>query len=240
MRYRRLYPWQLLTARHDVALATRLPIDVDEAAIGRDCETILREQELRAHFNVHHTGGWSTISLVAANGDPREDRRPKNAIYLKTPVLESSPAVDRFLDRLEADKERVRLMRLTPGDRIHWHRDEGASVDRRFVRVHLPVFTNDGSRSQISHVDTPWRPGALWYGDFSFPHRAHNGGNTDRVILVIDLVVNDWVRSLFPDAVHDQAATRERLRRRIEPLLRAYSIRFHVDRVVRRRPAPAA
>lgn len=39
--------------------------------------------------------------------------------------------------------------------------------------------------------------GEAWYIDFNLPHRLYNGGSADRIHLVIDCVVNDWMRSLF-------------------------------------------
>ncbi len=42
--------------------------------------------------------------------------------------------------------------------------------------------------------------GAVWYLRLSDPHRAANRGATDRVHLVIDAVVNDWMRQLLDSA----------------------------------------
>jgi hypothetical protein len=39
--------------------------------------------------------------------------------------------------------------------------------------------------------------GECWYNDFNLPHSVANHGTTDRVHLVIDCVLNDWLRALF-------------------------------------------
>jgi hypothetical protein len=39
--------------------------------------------------------------------------------------------------------------------------------------------------------------GEGWYLNLSLPHRVENNGTTDRVHLVIDYVVNEWMRSLI-------------------------------------------
>jgi hypothetical protein len=43
--------------------------------------------------------------------------------------------------------------------------------------------------------------GSCWYLRLSDPHRVANRGETDRVHLVIDAAVNDWVASLFAAAM---------------------------------------
>jgi hypothetical protein len=47
--------------------------------------------------------------------------------------------------------------------------------------------------------------GECWYLDLSQPHRLHNRGKTDRIHLVIDCVVNDWLRSIIPFEILKQA-----------------------------------
>jgi hypothetical protein len=41
------------------------------------------------------------------------------------------------------------------------------------------------------------KEGECWYMNFNLPHSIHNKSNSDRVHLVIDAVVNDWVQQLF-------------------------------------------
>jgi hypothetical protein len=41
-------------------------------------------------------------------------------------------------------------------------------------------------------------PGRLYYVNFSKLHYVRNDGDTDRLHLVLDLEVNDWLRSIFP------------------------------------------
>ena len=42
----------------------------------------------------------------------------------------------------------------------------------------------------------PLKAGELWYMRLSDPHSVHNNGQTERIQLSIDVVVNDWIRSL--------------------------------------------
>src|SRR5581483_5774054 len=119
---------------------------------------------------------------------------------------------------------RVRLMQLLPGERVLWHFDSSESIDRANARVHVPIVTNAGVRFQISHEDCRWRPGELWYGDFSFPHRLHNTGSEGRIHLVLDLKVTDVVRSLFPREFLDSVKQRARLRGLVQAMVGLYTL----------------
>jgi hypothetical protein len=44
------------------------------------------------------------------------------------------------------------------------------------------------------------KPGEAWYLRLSDPHAVANRGSSDRVHLVLDLVVNDWLTGFFDDA----------------------------------------
>jgi hypothetical protein len=45
------------------------------------------------------------------------------------------------------------------------------------------------------------QPGECWYLNFDLPHRVQNLGATDRVHLVVDCQVNDWLRAMIASAV---------------------------------------
>ena len=41
------------------------------------------------------------------------------------------------------------------------------------------------------------QPGECWYINANLLHRVSNKGVTDRIHLVVDCLVNDWLRDLF-------------------------------------------
>jgi hypothetical protein len=59
------------------------------------------------------------------------------------------------------------------------------------------VATNPEVEFYVSGERIVMREGEAWYINFNLPHRIYNGGGTDRIHLVIDCEVNDWVRSVF-------------------------------------------
>ena len=45
-------------------------------------------------------------------------------------------------------------------------------------------------------------PGEVWFVDVSRPHSVANHGETPRVHLVLDCVVNEWVNTLLTSEAH--------------------------------------
>jgi hypothetical protein len=160
----------------------------------------------------YHDRGWSAIGLISHEGNPHELKWLPGK-YVKTPVLTLAPYLESIIDSFQCDKQRVRLMALQPGKNIYWHYDGSESIDTNInARLHIPIITNPGVQFQICHEDQIWRPGELWYGDFSFPHRLRNGGRAERIHLVLDLKVSDYVTSLFPPSFLEQKERRRRAR----------------------------
>jgi hypothetical protein len=51
------------------------------------------------------------------------------------------------------------------------------------------------------------RPGECWYLRLSEPHRVDNDGHDERVHLVFDARVNDWLRGLLAAGEWGRAAS---------------------------------
>jgi mannose-6-phosphate isomerase-like protein (cupin superfamily) len=73
------------------------------------------------------------------------------------------------------------------------------------VRLHIPVVTNPEVEFVLNGVRVEMKEGECWYHNFNLPHRVANRGTVDRVHLVLDCVLNDWLREVLLSA--DAAAT---------------------------------
>lgn len=206
------YPWQLYTRLAGVQLTAQLDGRYPVETLRAELAAVLSEYSPQQQFGQYHAGGWSGVALHAPDGNPLEDRDFPDAVYAKTPALELAPTMEQIIDSFPCAKRRVRLLELSPGRKVFWHRDFWHSVDSTQLRVHVPIITNDRVGFQISHQDCPWQPGELWYGDFTFPHRLQNGGDEGRVHLVIDLEVNGEVLGMLPESLLQQRAKRQRAR----------------------------
>jgi len=69
----------------------------------------------------------------------------------------------------------------------------------RLLRLHLPILTHPDVAFTIEGQRMNWKAGELWYGDFSRVHSVKNDSQIVRVHMVIDVQINDFVLSLFPE-----------------------------------------
>jgi hypothetical protein len=153
------------------------------------------------HFSGHyHDGGWSAIPLVSPGGRIDADglRHEENGKYEKTPILKHCPYMEEIIDSFKCPKQRIRLMKLESGKNVLEHTDPGDSWALGQARLHIPVVTHEDVHFILAGQRLIMKPGELWYCDFSKPHSVHNKSPIDRVHLVLDLEVNDWMRSIFP------------------------------------------
>jgi mannose-6-phosphate isomerase-like protein (cupin superfamily) len=115
-------------------------------------------------------------------------------------VLERCPYIREVLASFHCPLKLVRFLKLSAGSNIKEHSDFDLSFEDGEVRVHIPIQTNPQVEFVVDGERLPMGEGECWYINFNLPHRIHNGGETDRVHLVIDCVLNDWLRGLFPAA----------------------------------------
>tara|TARA_B100000902_G_scaffold156720_2_gene153033 strand:- start:3435 stop:4610 length:1176 start_codon:yes stop_codon:yes gene_type:complete len=174
------------------------------------------------YSNYNPDNVWSAISLRGYFDDWKKIEKPiemgkkykaDNPDWEKlklrdTELRKEFPEVEQILEKFNSPKiHRVRFMKLGPGGgELFRHTDQvdpdSGLADGQVPRFHIPIITNkdckftqwttSGSKA-IAHMPE----GSCWYLDTRKPHRAINGGNEDRIHLVIDLEANDKVRSLF-------------------------------------------
>ena len=151
---------------------------------------------------------WTAISLRGYDGDTAQIG--KGGVLgtdvddgLQNTILYDALEMDRILDKIPAEKERVRLMKLEAGTIIAKHTDK---VDKdiktgKIVRLHVPVITHE------EVLMTSWLPGGIaefhmkkgscWWLDVSQPQKVVNKSDIDRVHLVIDIYNNDDIKEKY-------------------------------------------
>jgi quercetin dioxygenase-like cupin family protein len=179
--------------------ARRLPFTFDADALKSDLGEIAADEWV-PHFNPqYYEGEWSGVALRSTGGrsaqlyaDPS-----KSKFYADTPALERCLYIKEALGAFECALETVRLLKLAPGSRIREHTDFDLGERFGVVRVHVPVLSNPSVEFTLGGESVSMREGENWYLDLSLPHSVANRGTTDRVHLVVDCVVNDWIRSVI-------------------------------------------
>jgi hypothetical protein len=120
--------------------------------------------------------------------------------FVDTPWLGRCPHCRAALTRFDCELGAARLMSLDAGSVIHEHRDHDLALDQGVVRLHIPITTNPGVEFVLNGTAVSMDPGECWYLRLSDPHRVENRGRVERVHLVIDATVNDWLRELIAGA----------------------------------------
>lgn len=178
----------------------RLPFTFDPDLLARDLRNLSADW-IRHFVKANYEGDWSVIPLRAPAGETHPIRmiypNPTATSFVDTELLSASPYFREVLSAFACPLRTVRLMRLTPGSIIKEHTDHELSFEEGIVRIHIPVVTNEGVEFYLNGVRTVMEAGSAWYLRLSDPHRVENNGAADRVHLVVDGFVNDWVRALF-------------------------------------------
>jgi quercetin dioxygenase-like cupin family protein len=187
----------------------RLPFTFDPRLLARDLQNLAGYDWIKHFVRQNYEGDWSVISLRGKAGA----RHPVMMIYSDptatefedTPMLLGCPYFREVLDGFACPLQAVRLMRLTPGSVIKEHTDHDLSVEQGTARIHVPVITSPDVEFYLNGSRIVLEAGSAWYLRLSDPHRVHNKGDSDRVHMVIDATVNDWLKGLL-EAAACQAA----------------------------------
>ncbi len=147
----------------------------------------------------HYEGEWSGIPLRSVDGkidniiiSPNE-----NVQYCDTKFLQQSPYLIEVLNTFKCELQSVRLLKLNAGAIIKQHKDADLCYEKGEVRFHIPVVTNAVVAFYLAEEKMELQEGECWYMNFNLPHRLQNKSNVNRIHLVIDALVNDWVKELF-------------------------------------------
>ena len=179
----------------------KLPLQFDPQALKNDFAE-LKEVEWIDHFvEQNYEGSWTVIPLRGPIGAEHPVMMiysdPSCTEFENTPFLDTCPYFQEVLSSFRCPVNAARLMRLTPGSVIKEHSDYDLSVEDGNARLHVPIITNPGVEFRLNDRLVDMRPGECWYLRLSDPHSVLNRGKEDRVHLVIDVTVDDWLTDLL-------------------------------------------
>jgi Aspartyl/Asparaginyl beta-hydroxylase len=177
----------------------QLPFQFNAQKLQGETERIAAKHWQLHYQTRHYTGGWSAIPLRSVNGNTEsiivspED----NAMYADTPFLLQSPYLQEVLSCFQCSLKAVRLLKLDAGAVIKEHKDAELAFEHGEIRIHIPVVTNELVDFILDKERILLHEGECWYMNFNLPHAIENRSTVARIHLVIDAVVNDWVKNLF-------------------------------------------
>jgi len=152
------------------------------------------------HFNASFfEGDWSGIALRASASDRGlyAGGAETTEGFTATEALKACPYFQEVLAAFHCPLKSVRLLRLAPGSIIREHSDFDLGEALGEVRLHVPVVTNPQVEFYLAGKRVAMDAGECWYLDLALPHRVQNRGASERVHLVLDCVLNEWLRELI-------------------------------------------
>jgi len=179
----------------------RLPFAFDPARLKADLTALEAEPWYDHAVRQNFSGHWDVLALRAAAGETHPVRiivvPPGTTNFADQPALSLCPYFREVLAAFACPLQAVRLMRLTPGSAIKEHYDHELGIEDGFARIHVPIATNPQVDFRLNGDRVDMAEGSAWYLRLRDPHSVVNGGTTDRIHLVIDVVANDWLVDLF-------------------------------------------
>jgi hypothetical protein len=119
--------------------------------------------------------------------------------FADTKYLEWTPYVREILDGLGVPLRGVRFSDVAPGTVVPEHTDQPYGLQVGWVRLHVPVITNDHAVLFVNGEANRWKPGEFWYANFGAPHSLCNEGDEARIHLIIDCYISENLFQLFPE-----------------------------------------
>ena len=152
------------------------------------------------HFNTPlYQGDWSGIALRAIKGGDSPLYPDLNASedFIETEMMRRCRYVPEVLSAFRCDLSSARFLKLGAGAWIRPHRDYRLGIEDGEIRIHIPVITNPQVEFILDDKIIEMKEGEAWYLNFNLHHSVRNNGATDRIHLVVDCAVNDWILSFF-------------------------------------------
>lgn len=178
----------------------KLPFVFDKQKMQQEVHQLLSEK-WSLHYNTQqYEGNWEALPLRSVNGDAGNVLAlDGNNHFEDTPLMASTPYIKQVVDAIHCPKMSVRLLNLKAGAIVHAHSDQDLYFEEGEVRLHVPIVTNDMVEFYLDEERVIMQEGECWYMNLAMSHRLHNKSSVDRVHLVMDCKVNDWLFKQFND-----------------------------------------
>lgn len=177
----------------------KLPFVFDSGKLKNDLNKFA-ESDWTPHFNTqYYEGDWSGIALRSTRNAKLGGLYPDPTAeeFEDTGYLSRCDYLPEVLKTFKCELESARLLRLGAKARILEHRDYKMSFEDGVARIHIPVLTNPQVEFFLDKKPVQMSEGEVRYLNLNLPHSVINHGTNERVHLVIDCLVNDWLREFF-------------------------------------------
>jgi hypothetical protein len=185
-----------------------LPFRFDPARLKSDLALIARE-EWTPHFNERDYGGdWRGVALRSQTGHKTFlfASFVSASEFRDTDVMRRCSYLREAVSVFQCPVKAARLLSLGAGSFVREHSDHALSYEDGEMRIHIPVQTSAEVEFYVAGERLLLEEGRSYYLNVNLPHRITNGSALDRVHLIVDVEVNDWVHELVRTARKRRAA----------------------------------
>ena len=176
-----------------------LPFRFSPERLRRDL-ALVADDEWVPHFNTGvYEGEWSGVALRSVGGKPMQLYPDPAATdsFDDTDVLRRCAYFQEVLAELRCPLTAVRLLKLKAGSIIKPHKDHKLGYEDGEVRLQIPIVTDPGVQFYVDERLVPMGVGECWYVNVNMTHHVENTADVDRVHLVVDCVLNEWLDGYF-------------------------------------------
>jgi len=181
---------------------SKLNLSINVHLLQHELNALLTGNNWMPHYSTaDYTGDWHVLPLRTPGGNsdnPFADLFSHEQ-FEHTTLLNNLPETSKFLEKIECEKLSVRLLNLHAGSVIKAHRDIELSFEQGEARLHVPIFTNPNVEFYVDEDRVVMNEGECWYINANIKHRVSNNGMADRIHLVIDCKVNEWLTKMITE-----------------------------------------
>lgn len=190
----------------------KLPFQFDPAKLKEDLLKI-NDDEWYLHFNTsYYEGEWSGVALRAPAEavHPIQKLAPNPNIkeFTDTETLDRCDYFKMILNEFHCPFKSARLLKLKAGSVIKEHTDSFLAFEEGETRIHIPVLTNPQIFFYLNNERIIMNEGETWYLNFNLKHKIENKSDRDRVHLVFDCDVNEWLTDVFNQSLNQTERTK--------------------------------
>ncbi|MBA4277261.1 aspartyl/asparaginyl beta-hydroxylase domain-containing protein [Flavobacterium sp.] len=177
----------------------KLPFVFDKEQLVIDTNKVIKKKWVNHYNSMDYSGKWTSIALMSNGGKSTNINAFSNSTegFIPTDALDFCEYFKKILDGFLFEKTSVRLLNLGSGAEIKPHTDHCLGYEDGVFRLHIPIITNPDVEFILDNKRLIMREGECWYLNANFMHSVKNGGNNDRIHLVIDGIRNKWTDDIF-------------------------------------------
>ena len=116
--------------------------------------------------------------------------------------MDNFPSVKKLLSGLQCPVMSARFLNLQAGAIIKEHTDSDLAFEKGEARLHFSIFTNPAVEFYCEGELLFLPEGGCWYLNANLPHNVSNRSDQDRIHLVVDCKVNDWLKEKITASDH--------------------------------------